>query len=266
MSIDRNAVIDAMSRVKARSNGDGLIPAFNVLVNEAPTTLWNNFADLITNSVSPDLKDAAQCLLVNAAHECGYHTGYGIITSEEWDAIVAPMIEKVPDDVLHGAYAVFTAWGWAKSEIVELVPGERMVVRAYDYYEADVVEQRHVRHEVGLHDPRASPRRSWTWPTASPIPTACGRSSASRPRASSAATSTANSSLRESERSDPAPIHKSHAPHDKNPRPSGVGFLLLLSNHVRSALTWRVALVSSNFFREMGTIPPSLEQRFRRRP
>ncbi len=41
--------------------------------------------------------------------------------------------------MLHGAFAVFTAWGWAKSEIVELVPGERMVVRAYDYYESDVV-------------------------------------------------------------------------------------------------------------------------------
>jgi len=42
------------------------------------------------------------------------------------------------EDVLHGAFAVFTAWGWAKSEIVELVPGKRMVVRAYDYYEADI--------------------------------------------------------------------------------------------------------------------------------
>jgi hypothetical protein len=140
MSIDRNAVIDAMSRVEAHANSDGLIPAFNVMVNSAPTTLWNNFADLITNSVSPDLKPAAQYLLFNAAQECGYHTGYGIITSQEWDAVVAPMIEKAPEDVLHGAYAVFTAWGWAKSEIVELVPGERMVVRAYDYYEADVVD------------------------------------------------------------------------------------------------------------------------------
>jgi hypothetical protein len=140
MSIDRNAVIDAMSRVEAKSNSDGLIPAFNVLVTNAPTTLWNNFADLITNSVSPDLKPAAQYLLVNAAHECGYHTGHGIITSAEWDAIVAPMVEKVPEDILRGAYAVLTAWGWAKSEIVELVPGERMVIRAYDYYEADVVD------------------------------------------------------------------------------------------------------------------------------
>lgn len=54
--------------------------------------------------------------------------------------MVQPMVEKVPEDILHGAFAVFTAWGWAKCEIIELVPNEKMVVRAYDYYEADVVE------------------------------------------------------------------------------------------------------------------------------
>lgn len=141
MSIDRNRVIDSMSQVKAEANDDGLIPAFNALITQAPAALWNNFADLITNSVGPDVRPAAEYLLVNAAHECGYHTGFGIITSDEWNAIVAPMIDKLPEDVLHGAYAVFTAWGWAKSEIVELVPGERMVIRAYDYYEADVVQR-----------------------------------------------------------------------------------------------------------------------------
>ena len=141
MSINRNEIIDAMSKVKVESNEEGLIPGFNVFVNQAPASLWNNFADLITNTVDPELRPVAESLLENAAHECGYHTGYGIITSEEWAAVVGPMLEKLPEDVLHGAYAVFTAWGWAKSEIVELIPGERMVVRAYDYYEADVVDR-----------------------------------------------------------------------------------------------------------------------------
>jgi hypothetical protein len=85
-----------------------------------------------------DLYDAAAGLLENAAAECGYHTGWGIITSEEFAAIIGPMIEKEPEDILYGAYAVFTAWGWANAEIVELIPGEKMVVRAYDYYESDV--------------------------------------------------------------------------------------------------------------------------------
>ncbi len=139
MAIDRKAIIEAMSKVRVVGNDEGLVPAFNVFVTSLPTGFWNAFAERLTRQVPPDMQEAAEWLLVNAAHECGYHTGYGIITSEEWKAIVEPMIEKVPEDILHGAFAVFTAWGWAKAEIVELVPGQKMVIRAYDYYESDVV-------------------------------------------------------------------------------------------------------------------------------
>lgn len=139
MAIDRNKVIDEMSKVSAEANADGLIPAFNVLVNQWPASFWNSFSRRMMEAVSDDIKEAVEELLVNAAHECGYHTGYGIITSKEWEAIVAPMVENT-EDVLHGAFAVFTAWGWADAEIVELVPGEKMVVRSRDYYEADIAE------------------------------------------------------------------------------------------------------------------------------
>jgi hypothetical protein len=140
MNIDRKKVVSAMSRIEVQGNDDGLIPGFNVFVNMMPASFWNSFAERLTRSVPADMLEAAEYLLVNAAHECGYHTGYGIITSNEWKAVVEPMVKQVPEDILHGAFAVFTAWGWAKSEVVELVPGERMVVRAYDYYESDVVE------------------------------------------------------------------------------------------------------------------------------
>ena len=139
MTIDRKQIISAMSEIAVLGNDDGLIPSFNVFVNMMPARFWNSFAERLTRQVSPDLLEAAEFLLVNAAHECGYHTGYGIITSDEWKAIVEPMIENEPEDILHGAFAVFTAWGWAKSEVVELIPGEKMIVRAYDYYESDVV-------------------------------------------------------------------------------------------------------------------------------
>jgi len=137
MAIDRKRIIEALSRVRVSPSDQGLIPAFNVYVNQFPAALWNSFAERLTHRVSPDLLPVAEHLLVNAAHDCGYHTGYGIITSEEWKAVVGPMIEKGAEDVLHGAFAVFTAWGWAKAEIVELIPKKKMVVRAYDYYEAD---------------------------------------------------------------------------------------------------------------------------------
>lgn len=143
MAIDRKRIIDALSQLTVAGDENGLIPAFGVLVNQLPADFWNGFAQRFTHLVDPDLLEAAEVLLVNAAHECGYHTGYGIITSEEWNSVVAPMIEKAPEDVLHGAMAVLAAWGWANGEVAELCPGERMVMRAYDYYEADPVVYGH---------------------------------------------------------------------------------------------------------------------------
>lgn len=144
MAIDRDEVILHMSKVQVSANPDGLIPAFGVFVNQMPAAFWNAFASRLVSRVDADVLPAAEFLLVNCAHECGYHTGYGIITSEEWNAIVAPNVENV-EDVLQGAFAVLTAWGWADAEIVELVPGERMVVRTKSYYEAD---------EGEVHNPR----------------------------------------------------------------------------------------------------------------
>lgn len=140
MSIDRKKIIALMSQIEMIPDHDGLIQGYNVLLNQLPAKFWTSFSERLTSRASADMLKAKEYLLYNAAHECGYHTGYGIITSEEWNAVVKPMIEKVPEDILHGAYAVFTAWGWANSEIVELFSGEKMVIRAYDYYEADIAD------------------------------------------------------------------------------------------------------------------------------
>ncbi len=138
--IDRKQIIRDMARVVEgiQGNQDGVIPAFNVFVQQLPIGFWNGFSERLTRTVPKDLQESAEWLLVNAARECGYHTGYGIITSDEWNAVVQPMVEG-PEDTLRGAFAVLTAWGWAKADIIELTPGESMTVRAYDYYEADVV-------------------------------------------------------------------------------------------------------------------------------
>jgi len=140
MAINRKKIIDDMSKLKFAGNENGLIEGFGVLVNQLPSDFWNGFAERLTSKVDPAMVDTTEYLLVNAAQECGYHTGFGIITSDEWKAIVEPMIEKIPEDILHGAFAVFAAWGWANTEIIELIPGEKMVVRAYNYYESDVVK------------------------------------------------------------------------------------------------------------------------------
>ncbi|QQR73149.1 MAG: hypothetical protein IPJ17_16940 [Holophagales bacterium] len=137
MTVMRDQVVKQLVTVEAKSNGDGLIPAFNVLVNQLPTAFWNTVAERMMAIVPPSRRQEMEAALVNCAYECGYHTGYGIIQSPEFQSVVMPMVTEGAKDVLRGAFAVFTAWGWAKSGIVQLRDGERMVIRAVDYYEQE---------------------------------------------------------------------------------------------------------------------------------
>jgi len=137
MTVMRDQVVKSLVEIEANPDADGLIPAFNVLVNNLPAAFWNTVAERMMGIAAADRKQEMEDALVNCAYECGYHTGYGIITSTEFDSVVSPMVTEGAKDVLRGAYAVFTAWGWAKSGIVQIKEGDRMVVRAVDYYEAE---------------------------------------------------------------------------------------------------------------------------------
>lgn len=142
-------LISDFSKLKIEANSDGLIPAANVLIVQFPSDFYNNFSlkllEAILESsckvgeikVCTDLHDYAEELLENAAAECGYHTGCGIINSDEFEAVMGASAEK-PEDILYGLFAIAVSWGWGNLEIVELIPSEKLVLRAYDYYEADV--------------------------------------------------------------------------------------------------------------------------------
>jgi hypothetical protein len=140
MAINAKKAIADLSQIRIKGNEEGLIPFYGLLINQLPTRFWNLFTVKILQAAGDQLYDDATGLLENAAAECGYHTGYGIINSEEFKAVVGPMIQHMPEDVLHGLYAVIASWGWAKAEIVQLIPDELMIVRAYDYYEAEIKE------------------------------------------------------------------------------------------------------------------------------
>jgi hypothetical protein len=148
MPIDRNKAVKDLSSISVQGDDQGLIDAFGVLINQLPVAFWNKFTIKILEAAGDSLYDSAAGLLENAAAECGYHTGWGIINSEEFKSVVGPMISDATalEDTLAGAYATFTAWGWAKAEIVELTPGEKMVIRAYDYYESDIKDSYSVKN------------------------------------------------------------------------------------------------------------------------
>jgi hypothetical protein len=137
MTVMRDEVVKKLADIDVQGDENGLIPSFNVFVNQLPANFWNTFAERILEAAPPEKKKSVEDALVNCAYECGYHTGYGIITSDEFKDVVEPMVTEGAKDVLRGAYAVFTAWGWAKSGIAQIREGEKMVVRATDYYESD---------------------------------------------------------------------------------------------------------------------------------
>ena len=138
MTVQRDVVVKQLAELNVQGDEEGLIPGYNVLVNLLPVDFWNTFTKRIMEAVSEDRRQECEEALVNCALECGYNTGYGIINSEEFKSVVEPMITEGAKDILRGAYAVFTAWGWAKSGIVQIKEGERMTVRAQDYYESDI--------------------------------------------------------------------------------------------------------------------------------
>jgi hypothetical protein len=138
MTVLRDTVVKALAhKINIHGDENGLIPEYEVLANLLPVSLLNTFSERIKAAAPPELKAEVEAGLVRAAYECGYHTGCGIITSETFNDVVMPMVTEGELDILRGAYAVFTAWGWAKSGIVQLVPSEKMVIRAFDYCETE---------------------------------------------------------------------------------------------------------------------------------
>lgn len=139
MTVMRDTVVKSLAKINVQGDENGLIPEYDVLVNLLPVALLNKFAERLMAAAPSDKKVAVEEGLVRAAYECGYHTGCGIITSDIFNEVVLPMVTEGEKDILRGAFAAFTAWGWAKSGIVQLKEGEKMVIRANDYYEADSV-------------------------------------------------------------------------------------------------------------------------------
>ncbi len=137
MTVMRDTVVKSLAKINIEGDENGLIPEYDVLVNQLPTSLLNALAEKFMAAAPAEKKPMVAEGLVRAAYECGYHTGCGIITSDAFNDVVLPMVTEGEKDILRGAFAAFTAWGWAKSGIVQLKPGERMVIRANDYYEAD---------------------------------------------------------------------------------------------------------------------------------
>lgn len=138
MTIDSAAIMQAVGSLNLTGNEEGLIPAFGLYLTRHFADYYNkiSFAYLHgQEALGGDAATNARTRLVDAGQVCGFHTFGGIMLSQEWDAVVLPMIESREDWVL-GITAVINCLGWGRWSVEELVPRERMRMRVLDGYES----------------------------------------------------------------------------------------------------------------------------------
>ncbi len=138
-SLDYEQLIREIANLETLDNERGIISAFGLYLQQLPTDFWNGFTRRVMNELPQNLIPVMEDLLVAAAQECGYYSGHGILNSREWQNLAGARLEAGGESELRALFAVFGAWGWAKIEVIELIPGQFMRLRAYDYYESDVV-------------------------------------------------------------------------------------------------------------------------------
>jgi hypothetical protein len=136
MAIDGTRIIHAVMEGSRIREAKGIIPLFGVYLSLFSTQYYNRINFNFGKKMGPSREAEADRLLIRAAQECGYATFQGIRNSWEWDEIVKPMIDSKEDQIM-GFVAVAVAFGWGGLKVHKLIPGEELVLRVGDSYEAD---------------------------------------------------------------------------------------------------------------------------------
>jgi hypothetical protein len=142
VAIDVSKIIHAVMEGSKLRESKGIIPLFGVYLSLFSVNYYNRLSFDFEIKMGKPREAEARTLLVEAAQECGYATFQGIRNSWEWGQVVAPMIES-REDQISGFAAVAVAFGWGDLEVAQLVPGEKLVIRVSDSYEASGYLQLH---------------------------------------------------------------------------------------------------------------------------
>ena len=151
MAVDEEAVVSALGTLPLVGNEEGLIPAFGLY-------LTRHYAEYY-NAVSYDYLHAAHALgeekvataraaLIEAGHTCAFHTFGGVMLSQEWEAVLGPMLES-REDWVHGIVAVVNALGWGKWRVESFTADEELRVSIANTYESTGYLDAHGQSEVG---------------------------------------------------------------------------------------------------------------------
>lgn len=146
MAIDTDKIIQAVMHGSRIREEKGIIPLFGVYLSMIPVQYYNRISFEFERK--SDDKKLAEQLLVSAGQECGYTTFSGIRNSWEWAEVIQPMIER-PEDHIYCFASIAIAFGWGNIQVTELIPGDKLVVRVNDSYEAKGYCESYGRAEAG---------------------------------------------------------------------------------------------------------------------
>lgn len=135
-NVDMNKIVSALVGMPIYGGDDGLIPAFGVYLASTPADFYNLVCiRFIEEMAQHGLARNAQRLLVADAETCAMNTFRGIMSSPEWDGLVAPMCRDEADR-LFGIVAVSNALGWGNWYVLDQEPGAHMRIESMNGYEA----------------------------------------------------------------------------------------------------------------------------------
>lgn len=135
-NIDSRKIIDALVAMPIHGNDEGLIPGFGVYLANTPADFYNLVCIEFVEAMSvQNLLSTARKLLTYDAETCAMNTFRGIMSSPEWDGLVAPMIKEQPDN-LFGIIAVSNALGWGNWHVKKHTPAKSLVMESLNGYEA----------------------------------------------------------------------------------------------------------------------------------
>ena len=135
-TVDEQAILEALVAMPITGGDDGLIPAFGVYLASMPADFYNRVCiGFVAEMRRVGHGTTAERLLVADAENCGMNTFRGIMSSAEWEGLVAPML-RAPDDDLFAVVAISNALGWGNWHITALESGQTMTIESLNGYEA----------------------------------------------------------------------------------------------------------------------------------
>ena len=128
----------------------GLVQGFGLYITRHLSSYYNATAYDTLHHIERTAPESAQVvedLLGESGHVCAFYTCGNILLSPEWEALVGPVRGEV-EEIVASCVAIARALGFGHWTIEELIPDERLVLRATSNYEAPYYLARYGQSEV----------------------------------------------------------------------------------------------------------------------